>query len=139
APAALFGGHLQGVGSRAQRREKAVGRFIAGGLAHLLTEDRGVFEPMAVAVDDRMFKLRADLLGALVSAHAFLPKGDGRAPSSAGKRRRRRDLSQTQAGTVSPPIPARLGKAIGGATEPRRLSLYSGDAHRFCDRARPLP
>ena len=106
------GDHLQA--RRWLRRSaarKPVGRFVAGGLAHLLAEDRGVFEPMAVAIDDRMLQLRADLLGALVSAHAFLPEGDGRAPSSAGKRRRRGDLSQTQAGTVSPPIPARLGKA----------------------------
>src|SRR5207237_10184955 len=117
APAALFGGHLQGVGSRAQRREKAVGRFIAGGLAHLLTEDRGVFEPMAVAVDDRMFKLRADLLGILVSAHAFLPKGDGRAPSSAGKRRTGGVASQMPPGPPSPRIPARLGMATDRARE----------------------
>jgi hypothetical protein len=102
APAALLGGHLQGVGRRAQRREKAVGRFVAGGLAHFLAENRGVFQPMAVAVDDRMFQLRADLLGALVSAHAFLPEGDGRAPSSAWKRRTATMPSQTPPGPVSP-------------------------------------
>src|SRR5204863_1319325 len=102
---------------RAQSRQEPGRRQIAADRAHLLAKDRGVFEPVAVAVNDRMFKLRADLLGALVSAHAFLPKGDGRAPSSAGKRRTGGVASQMPPGPLSPPIPARLGTATDRARE----------------------
>ena len=34
--------------------EEPVGPLVARGLAHLFTEDRGIFEPMSVAVDDRV-------------------------------------------------------------------------------------
>ena len=56
-----------------QRREETVGRLVAAGLAHLLAEHGVEFEPVAVAVDDRVLQLGVNLLWALMAAHDFLP------------------------------------------------------------------
>ena len=55
-----------------QRGEEPVGRLVAAGLAHLFAEDRGVFEPMSVAVDDRVRQVRADFGWAGVCGHLLL-------------------------------------------------------------------
>ena len=71
---ALFGGHLERVGNAALRLQKPIGAEIADRLPDLLGEDRGVFDPVAVAIDDRVRKLGADLFGTAVSAHDVLPE-----------------------------------------------------------------
>jgi len=54
--------------------EQPVGRLVAGCLAHLLGEDGPVFDPVAVAVDDRVTEPGPDSLRVifLARAHAFL-------------------------------------------------------------------
>ena len=49
--------------------------MIAADLAHLFAEHRIVFDPMAVAVDDRVVDFRTDLLGGHMRAHDLLRKG----------------------------------------------------------------
>ena len=46
---------LSASGMRRCGGQEAVRRLVAGHLAHLLGEDRAVFDPMSVAIDDRMF------------------------------------------------------------------------------------
>src|SRR5262252_7984843 len=50
--------------------EQPVRRLVASRLAHLLGEYRPVFDPMAVAVDDRMGEPRTDLFGMPLFARA---------------------------------------------------------------------
>ena len=55
------------IGNAPLAGEKAVRRLVAGGLAHLLGEDRRVLDPMAVGVDDRVAEFRVDLFRARVT------------------------------------------------------------------------
>ena len=82
APAALLDAHQQRVAGHRHRGEEPVRRQITAHLAHLLTEHRIVLDPMAVAVDDRVIELGADLRRGEVgvTAHEFPPRrGSSRA------------------------------------------------------------
>src|SRR5271155_3460358 len=46
-------------------------------LAHLVTEHRIVFDPMAIAIDDRMVDFRTDLFRGHMRAHDLLRKNCG--------------------------------------------------------------
>ena len=72
APGALGRLQLEGVGRRFEGGEEPVGPLVAAGLAHLFAEDRGIFEPMSVAVDDRVRQVRADFGWAGVCGHLLL-------------------------------------------------------------------
>ena len=74
---ALVDRQPQRVGNEALLCEEAVGALVADRLAHLLGEYRGVFDPMTVAVDDRMGQLGTDFfrLPIAMRAHALLRRG----------------------------------------------------------------
>src|SRR6516165_8642655 len=67
-------GERQRVGDSAHVPQQPVGRLVAGGLADLLDEYRPIFDPMAVAIDDRMAEPGTDLFGMVffTGAHALL-------------------------------------------------------------------
>jgi hypothetical protein len=65
-------GHLERLGGRVHRRKEPCGGLVADGLAHLLAEDREEFEPVAVAVDDRVLEAGVDFRGAQMLAHVLL-------------------------------------------------------------------
>ena len=69
---------LSEFGNAPLRGEKPVGALVADRLADLLGEDRRVFDPMAVAVDDRMAEFGMDLLRAQMTAHGLLHRKGGR-------------------------------------------------------------
>jgi hypothetical protein len=56
---------------------KAVRGEIAADLAHLVAEHRIVFDPMAVAIDDRMVDFRPNLFRGYVRTHGLLRKVAG--------------------------------------------------------------
>jgi len=89
--------HLECVGRRSQRGEKSVGGLVASCLAHLLAEYRRVFQPVAVAIDDRVCELGVDLCGTQVLTHGLLRGGGG---GTLDKARERVGLPQ---GRVKPP------------------------------------
>jgi len=60
--------------------QKAVCRQIAADFAHLFAEHRIVFDPMPVAVDDRVVDFRTDLLGGHMRAHDLLRKNGAWTP-----------------------------------------------------------
>src|SRR5205085_10117116 len=83
----------------------------------------GVFARLAVAVDDRMFGLRADLLGALVVAHVAAGKVAGRPrrrPKSVGPARRQ--VKRRPGRSVPDPGKPRQADRRGYGT--RRSALY---------------
>ena len=93
----------QCVGNAALRCEKPVGRLVAGNLAHPLGEDRRVFDPMPVAVDDGVAQPGTDLFGAHMRAHSLSSDGLRRSRVVAFlEARRARRASQT----VAPGKPA---------------------------------
>src|SRR4029077_1734921 len=67
----------QRVGNAALRGDKAVRPLVADHLAHLFGENRGVLEPMAVAVDHRVADLLASFFGLVIAmrAHTVLRRG----------------------------------------------------------------
>ena len=70
--AALGDRHRERIACRLHRREKPVRGLAAADLAHPFAEDRVVFDPVPVGVDDRMADPGTDFGGALMGAHAFL-------------------------------------------------------------------
>ncbi len=74
---ALLDRQRQRVGDAALRGDKAVRPLVADHLAHLLGENRRVFDPVAIAVNHRMADLLAGLFGLVIAmrAHAFLRRG----------------------------------------------------------------
>ena len=69
--------HLQRAQGRVHRGEVAIGRLVASHLAHLLRKHRIVFDPMPIAVDDRVVEFGTNLRWAEVgvTAHGFLRNG----------------------------------------------------------------
>jgi hypothetical protein len=78
--AALGDGHRQQLAGRPHCLQKPVRGQIAADLAHLVAEHRIVFDPMPVAIDDRMVDFRADLFRGHVCAHQLLRRGHGIIP-----------------------------------------------------------
>ena len=70
----LGGGHAERIRDAPLRLQEPVGAEVAGDLADLLGEDRGVLDPVPVAVDDGMREPLADLCGRMVRAHLAPPR-----------------------------------------------------------------
>ena len=70
---ALRGGHAERIRDAALRLQEPVGAEVARDLADLLGKDRGVLDPMPVAVDDGVRETLADFFGRLVRAHLAPP------------------------------------------------------------------
>src|SRR6516165_6979911 len=66
--------HLKRFTRYAHGLQKPVCGEIAADLAHLVAEHRIVFDPMPVAIDDRMVDFRTDLLRGHMCAHDLLRK-----------------------------------------------------------------
>src|SRR5207245_6539763 len=80
---ALLGGHAERIRPAPLRLQEAVGAEVARDFADLLGKDRGVLDPMPVAVDDGMREPLADFFGRMVRAHlAPPPTGEVRFPVS---------------------------------------------------------
>ena len=86
---AAFGDrHRQILAGRPHRLQKPVRGEIAADLAHLVAEHRVVFDPMAVAIDDRMVDFRPDLFRGHMRAHDFLRKVAAQQRRLCGHRKR---------------------------------------------------
>ena len=72
--APLGGRHRQRVAGRPHRLQKAVRGQVAADLAHLVAEHRIVFDPMPVAIDDRMVDFRTNLFRTEMGAHGSAPE-----------------------------------------------------------------
>ena len=82
APAPPLGDrHAQRIARGLHGGEEAVGGLVAADLAHPLAEDGVEFDPVAVAVDDRMFEARADLCRRSMAVSSRMP------PPTTGVRR----------------------------------------------------
>jgi len=66
---ALRDRELERVGNALLALDEPVRRLVAGNLAHPLREDREIFEPVAVGVDDRMLEAGTDFSGIAMRAH----------------------------------------------------------------------
>src|SRR5215470_17482962 len=70
---ALLGGHAERIRPTPLRLQEAVGAEIARNLADLLRKDRGILDPVPVAVDDGVRETLADFFGHVVRAHLAPP------------------------------------------------------------------
>src|SRR5205823_4431729 len=130
---AAFGDrHRQILAGRSHRLQKSVRGQIAADLAHLVAEHRIVFDPMAVAIDDRMVDFRPDLFRGHMRAHGWSPEKVGITLSKVGVFRAVRHQR-------SPPSPA------SGATPPiicagslwRRETLSSCGGRNYLEQRMP--
>jgi len=72
---AAFGDrHREVLAGQAHRLQKPLRGKVAADLAHPVAEHRIVFDPMPVAIDDRMVDFGPDLLGGHVRAHDLLQR-----------------------------------------------------------------
>src|SRR5881397_406198 len=70
---ALLGGHAERIRPAPLRLQETVGAEVARDFADLLGKDRGVLDPMSVAVDDWVREPLADFFGRMVRAHLDPP------------------------------------------------------------------
>jgi hypothetical protein len=71
---ALRGGHAERIRPAPLRLQEAIGAEVARDFADLFGKDRGVLDPMPVAVDDGVRQPLADLFGRVVGAHLDPPR-----------------------------------------------------------------
>src|SRR2546427_192817 len=69
----LPGSHAERIRPAPLRLQEAVGAEVARDFADLLGKDRGVLDPMPVAVDDGVREPLADFFGRMVRAHLAPP------------------------------------------------------------------
>jgi hypothetical protein len=95
---AAFGDrHRQILAGRPHRPQKPVRGEIAADLAHLVAEHRIVFDPMPVAIDDRMVDFRPDLFRGHMRAHDLLRSVAVQHPRLCGRRERRATTDRRRA------------------------------------------
>src|SRR5262249_52672562 len=102
-PAPLLDRHAERAARAVAHRVPALDRVLAADPAQLLGEDRAVFDPVPVGVDDRMVKPRLDLPSREMSAHRGLLE----------RKLRWRDATaapaRVQPGAERPRLPAKSG------------------------------
>src|SRR5207244_702882 len=84
----LLDRHRQDAADAAADRVPPSDRLVAADLAQLLDEDRAIFDPMPVGVDDRMVEAGFDLRGSRMGAHRGTSRND--LPATVVLRPRRR-------------------------------------------------
>src|SRR5262249_11868579 len=83
---ALLEGHAERIRDTTLRLQESIGAEVARDFADLLGKDRGVLDPMAVAVDHGVVEILPDLFRRMVGAHLFLPEGRDGITNAASQR-----------------------------------------------------